>query len=217
MARKRTPPRGRGGRFVKKTRKNPRRRYSTRRRSTTAGMPRRTARRAYQTRGGAPLRRRRSRSNPRRTFTPATRYALWASGGAVAGFAADGWNIPGVTNLAAMIPARAVTNSTVLGVLALAASQFMLKGEAARNARAAGVGLLVPTIGGVIQNPSAAWGPKNGEAWAGSLRSMGAQAGGAHGNPSHVASHRLPSPARSCPSVNYSNSFIAASSGLNVA
>jgi hypothetical protein len=193
--------RGRGGRFVKaparrRTYRTTRRR-SNPRRSTRAGGVRKTARRAYQTRGGKPLYRRR-KSNPT-MFTPATRYALWASGGAIGAAIADRQRIPGVTELANMIPGAWVSNSTVIGVAAIAVAQFMLKGDNKRNITAAGVGMLVPTAGKAIVN-------------------MLPAPGGAHGYVQGHSQTHLPAPKRygSCP-TNYSNPYLAASSGLNVA
>ena len=194
------PRRGRGGRFVKagsrrRTYRTTRRR-SNPRRSTRLGGVRKTARRAY-----VPKRRAR-RSNPRAMFTPATRYALWASGGAIGAAIADRQPIPGVTMIASMIPGGYVSNSTVIGVATIAIAQFMLKGDNKRNLTAAGVGFLVPTAGRAIVN----------------LLPAPAAAGGAHGYVQGARQQYLPapSPRGNCPTA-YSNPYLAASSGLNVA
>ena len=179
--------RAKNGRFTK--RKSTR--YSTRKRSTRKGQPRRTARLAYSKKRQGRVSRRR-RSNPT-MFTPATRYALWATGGGVAGAVADTQTIPGVTDAAKMVPGNYVTNSTVLAALTIALAQFVFKGDNKRNLTAAGVGMLVPTLYRGVQN-------------------LIPTPGGAHGYIQSSAMRRV-----RAPQAAYSNPYISASQGLNVA
>ena len=194
--RRRSPSRAKSGRFTSRKRA-PARRYRTKRRGTRAGMVRKSARRAYAPKPKA----RRRRSNPT-MFSPATRYALWAGGGTIAGIYADNYNIPGVTAAAAMVPVQAVTNSTVLGLITIALAQFTLKGQARNTARALGVGMLVPTVGNIARDPAGSFSAKT-PAFGGALQVVG-QNGGAH-------------PQRRLAAPNYSNAYLRASQGLNVA
>ena len=198
--------RTKSGRFTKKRRSNPRRTYRTKRRGTRKGQVRRTARRAY-----VPKRRARRR-NPK-GFTPGTRYAMWASGGAIAGFYLDGYEIPGISNIAAAVPSQAVTNSTVAAALAIVLGQFVLKGTMKNNIRALGIGMLVPTVGNVITNREGAFDAKP-EGGIDTLKDLGGNGnGGAYGR-FYAGGGRRP---QLKPGRAYINPYLASSRGLNVA
>ena len=218
MARRRTPARRKDGRFTKgksRARRNPPSKYRSKRRGTRKGQVRKTARRAY-----APKPKRRAARRNQPMFTAPVRYSLLAGSGSIAGFWLDRYNIPGVTTLAAQVPMRAVTNSTVLGAVALLLGSFTLRGEARRNTMAIGVGAMVPTVGHVITGGTSSWGARDAvygstlpALWGGNGNGNGTlpavtpvvggvQNGGARGYTSRVP---------------VSNPFLTTSRGLNVA
>ncbi len=116
------------------------------RRSTRKGQIRRTSRRAFQPKRKAARRRR----NP--TMGPAIRYGLSAATGAIVGQVIDSnqWLSQLTAPLDKAVPAFNVRGSLLGAGLTWAISEFGLRGENKKMGRAAALGMLVPTVSGVV-------------------------------------------------------------------
>ena len=159
MARARKRARTKSGRFTKRRtartkarsyrvrRSNPSSRYRKYGPSTRKGGRRVTSRRAYM-KTAAPRRRRNQKGV---LGTPAVKYALAAGAGAISAHWLDEVNfLNPVKNGKPVLP-MGLKGSVLAAVITFAAAQWGLKGANKQLARAAAIGMLVPSVANAVK------------------------------------------------------------------